>query len=316
MDKMQYLDFEKGVRSLDEQIAVLGESRVLADIEKARRLQVRRDAELRSVYSGLSPWNVVEVARHPDRPHALDYIAGMVENFVELKGDRAFADDQAIVGGLGRISGRGVVVIGEEKGSDTESRVRHNFGAVKPEGYRKAVRLMRLAEKFGLPVVSLIDTAGAFPGVESEQRNISGAIAESIQASLDLSVPSVAVVIGEGGSGGAMAIAAASRVLMLEYSVYSVVSPEGCASILWKDANHKKDAAKALKLTAADLLGMGVIDAVIEEPAGGAHRGREETVRRVREVVSIELKALSKFSRAQIRDSRVDKFERMTRLAK
>jgi acetyl-CoA carboxylase carboxyl transferase subunit alpha len=308
------LDFEKGIKSLDEKISDAGSKRSMADVDKVQKLQQKRDEDIRALYSNLSAWDIVEVARHPDRPHTLDYIAGMLENFVELKGDRMFADDQAIVGGIGWLGTRAVMVIGEEKGSDTDSRIRHNFGSPKPEGYRKAIRLMQMADRFGLPVIFLIDTAGAFPGAESEQRNISGAIAESIRASLDLSTPSVAVVIGEGGSGGAIAIAAANRILMLEYSVYSVISPEGCASILWKDTGHKKDAAKALRLTADDLLELGVIDNIIEEPLGAAHRGREETIRRVREVLTGELAALAKLSRTALHEQRLEKFENMTRI--
>ena len=307
---MIYLSFEGAVKKLDAQITELQNAKPSLDVAaKIRKLVDRRDAELERLYEDLDTWARVEVARHPDRPHALDFITGMADDFVELCGDRAFADDQAIVGGIGYILGRPVMIIGEEKGGTTEERLRHNFGSPKPEGYRKARRLIGLASRFGLPVVFLIDTAGAFPGAESEERGQSEAIASSIRACLDLETPSVAVVIGEGGSGGAIAIGVANSVLMLENAIYSVISPEGCASILWKSQENKTTAAEALKMTSADLLALGVIDAVIPEPAGGAHRNKIETIKRVKTLVAQELADFEKLRDPKAH--RAYKFEHM-----
>ena len=268
---MIYLDFEKDIKELDTKIKEL-QSNKNSDTKKIKKLIEKRDEELEKLYSNLSAWNRVQVARHPDRPHAIDYINNMIDGFIELSGDRMFADDNAIVGGIGYLNSIPVMVIGQEKGHDTETRLKHNFGMSKPEGYRKAIRLMELANKFKLPVIFLVDTAGAFPGADAEARGQAQAIASSIQKCFDLDVPSICVVIGEGGSGGAIAIAVANSVMMLENSVYSVISPEGCASILWRSQDYKEEATKALKMTSHDLLELGVIDTIIDEPVGGAQR--------------------------------------------
>ena len=314
---MAHLDFENSIRKLDEQLAELkgkSQKKNSADVKaKIKKLTDKREAELEKLYKGLGSWERVQVARHPDRPRTLDYIAGMVDDFVQLCGDRESLDDQAIVGGIGYIALMPVMVIGEEKGSSTESRLLHNFGMPKPEGYRKAVRLMKLADKFKLPVVFFVDTSGADPGPESEEHGQSQAIAESIRSCLDLSTPSVSVVIGEGGSGGAIAIAVANKVFMLENSVYSVISPEGCASILWKSQSHKKTAAEALRLTADDLMHLGVIDNIIAEPAGGAHRNKMETVKRVKFVVKAALTEMLK-SPDDHKAARIAKYDSMTRV--
>ncbi|MCL2439459.1 MAG: acetyl-CoA carboxylase carboxyltransferase subunit alpha [Alphaproteobacteria bacterium] len=309
---MQYLDFEKEVKSLDDKINSAG-NKGGASVSEAQSLIKKRDSMLSDIYSKLEPWDIVEVSRHPNRPHTVDYIAGMVSDFVELRGDRMFSDDQAIVGGIGYINERPIMIIGEEKGNDTETRLRHNFGSPKPEGYRKAMRLTKLADKFNLPIVYLIDTAGAFPGKESEERNISASIAESIQACLDVSVPTISIVIGEGGSGGAIAIGVANKVMMLKNSIYSVISPEGCAAILWKSADSKKTAAEALRLTSGDLKKFGVIDEIIEEPLGGAHRDRPATIRNVKAAIDKAFKEMSKLSPEAVKAARWTKFENMTR---
>ncbi|HEY1146519.1 MAG TPA: acetyl-CoA carboxylase carboxyltransferase subunit alpha [Allosphingosinicella sp.] len=270
-----FLDFEKPIAELDARVAELRETaeagalNIDAEIEK---LSAKSEKMLRDTYSRLTPWQKTQVARHPERPHFKDYVAGLVEEFVPLAGDRAFGDDQAIIGGLGKLGGRRIMLIGHEKGDDTASRLRHNFGMAKPEGYRKAIRLMQLADRFGIPVVTLVDTPGAFPGVQAEERGQAEAIARSTEECLNLSVPLVAVIVGEGGSGGAIALAAANRVLMLEHSVYAVISPEGCASILWRTAEKASEAAEAMRVTAADLRQLGVIDRIVAEPLGGAHR--------------------------------------------
>ena len=276
-----FLDFEKPIAELEGQIEALRHLSSSGDLniaDEVARLETKADRQLRQTYARLSPWQKVQVARHPERPHAGDYIAGLISEFTPLAGDRGFAEDRAIIGGLGRFRGRSVVVIGHEKGADTDSRVRHNFGMARPEGYRKARRLMELAERFALPVLALVDTAGAYPGIDAEARGQAEAIARSVEACLRLRVPLVAVVIGEGGSGGAIALAAGNTVMMLEHAVYSVISPEGCSSILWRSADNTQDAAEALKLTAQDLLKLGVIDTVVPEPLGGAHRGSAETI--------------------------------------
>ena len=309
---MIYLDFEKDIKELDSKIKELQDEKK-PDTKKIKKLTEKRDEELSKLYSDLSSWNRVQVARHPDRPHAIDYINNMIDDFIELSGDRMFADDNAIIGGMGYLNSTPVMVIGQEKGHDTETRLKHNFGMSKPEGYRKAIRLMELANKFKLPVIFLVDTAGAFPGADAEARGQAQAIASSIQKCFDLDVPSICVVIGEGGSGGAIAIAVANSVMMLENSVYSVISPEGCASILWRSQEHKEDATKALKMTSHDLLELGIIDTIIEEPVGGAQRDREQTIANVKEAIANELKKLLK-SPKQAKEKRIEKFTKMTRL--
>ncbi len=308
---MVYLDFEKNIKELDAKIDDLKGSD--GNEKKIKKLEEKREEELEKAYSNLTSWDRVQVARHPSRPHAIDYINSMIDDFVELAGDRMFADDKAIIGGMGYLDGTPVMVIGQEKGNDTESRIKHNFGMSKPEGYRKAIRLMELANKFNLPVITLVDTAGAFPGADAEARGQAQAIATSIQKCFDLDVPSICVVIGEGGSGGAIAIAVANTVMMLENSVYSVISPEGCASILWRSQEHKKDATKALKMTSHDLLELGIIDRVIEEPLGGAHRDKEQAIKNVKEAVVAELKKLLKAPK-QAKEKRIEKFTKMTRM--
>jgi acetyl-CoA carboxylase carboxyl transferase subunit alpha len=268
-----YLDFEKPVAELQARVAELrdsdGADTISSEIEK---IDAKAQKLLRETYARLTPWQKTQVARHPERPHFGDYVAAMFTDFLPLAGDRAFGDDQAILGGFARLGGRRVMVIGHEKGNDTESRLRHNFGMGKPEGYRKAIRLMQLADKFGVPVVSLVDTSGAFPGVQAEERGQAEAIARSTEQCLALGVPMVAAIVGEGGSGGAIALAAGNQVLMFEHAVYSVISPEGCASILWRSGERAADAAEAMKVTADDLLKLGVVNEIVPEPVGGAHR--------------------------------------------
>ncbi len=277
--------------------------------DEVSRLQSKVEKLLRQTYSKLTPWQKIQVARHSDRPHSLDYIDALIDDFTPLAGDRAFAEDLAIVGGLGRFRGYSVVVIGNEKGADTEARVRHNFGMARPEGYRKAIRLMELAERFGLPVITLVDTPGAYPGVDAEARGQAEAIARSIETCLNLKVPLISVIIGEGGSGGAIALATANKVLMLEHAVYSVISPEGCASILWRDGeNAAKDAAEALKLTAGDLDSLGVIDEVVPEPLGGAQRDRAEIIATVGDAIEKTLKELIEVEGGVLKTRRREKF--------
>src|SRR6476620_7694728 len=277
-----YLDFEKPVAELE---AKLDELRALetgdsaaAIREEITRLEAKAAQALKDLYAELTPWQKPQVARHPERPHCLDYVGTLITDFVSLSGDRKFGDDVAIIGGFGRFRGESVCVIGHEKGSSTESRLKHNFGMARPEGYRKAERLMQMADRFGIPVLSLVDTAGAYPGIGAEERGQAEAIARSTSASLELGVPNVAVVIGEGGSGGAIAIATANRVLMLENAIYSVISPEGAASILWRDTSKAQDAATSMKITAQDLERLGIIDRIIVEPLGGAHRDPSATI--------------------------------------
>jgi acetyl-CoA carboxylase carboxyl transferase subunit alpha len=271
-----YLDFEGPVRDLDGKILELkklSESGEAVDVvDEIARLEKRSREALREAYKSLNPWQKAQVARHPDRPHCLDYVRGLFTDFTALAGDRSFGEDEAVVGGFARFQGEPVAVIGQEKGNDTKSRLRHNFGMARPEGYRKAIRLMDLADRFGLPVVTLVDTAGAYPGIDAEERGQAEAIARSTEKCLSIKVPMVSVVIGEGGSGGAIALATANRVYMLEHSIYSVISPEGAASILWRDSTRARDAATNMKITAQDLLGLKVIDGIIGEPVGGAHR--------------------------------------------
>jgi acetyl-CoA carboxylase carboxyl transferase subunit alpha len=306
-----YLDFEKSIAELDSRIEELRETAEGSDLNidgDIDRLQAKSDRLLRETYAKLTPWQKTQVARHPDRPHFKDYVGALIDDFMPLAGDRNFGEDQAILGGLGRLGERKVVIIGHEKGDDTASRLRHNFGMAKPEGYRKAIRLMELADRFGLPVITLIDTAGAFPGVQAEERGQAEAIARSTEKCLSLKVPLVAAIVGEGGSGGAVAIAAANRVLMLEHAVYAVISPEGCASILWRTAERAPDAAEAMKVTAADLKGLGVVDRIVPEPMGGAHRRPEEAMAALGRALGEELDSLSRLSRDQVLAERRAKF--------
>ena len=287
-----YLEFEKPIADLETRVAELRDTATTGSIDidsEIAKLQSKASKLLKDTYARLSPWQKAQVARHPDRPHFKDYSARLADDFLPLAGDRAFGDDQAIIGGLARIGGRRVLLIGHEKGDSTASRLKHNFGMAKPEGYRKAIRLMQLADRFGLPVVTLVDTSGAFPGVQAEERGQAEAIARSTEQCLALSVPLIAVITGEGGSGGAIALAAANRVLMLEHSVYSVISPEGCASILWRTADKAADAAEAMKIAASDLKSLGVVDRIVEEPLGGAHRDRESAIDALRAAISDEL---------------------------
>ncbi|MGA7675618.1 MAG: acetyl-CoA carboxylase carboxyltransferase subunit alpha [Rhizomicrobium sp.] len=312
-----YLDFERPIAELEGKIVELRQlaaqdPNLQIDADVAR-LQYRADALVNDIYSRLTPWQRVQVARHPGRPHFSDYAVHLFDEFTPLAGDRAFAEDAAIVAALARFRGRAVAVIGHEKGSDTKTRLTHNFGMAMPEGYRKAQRLFALADRFALPVISLVDTSGAYAGVAAEERGQAEAIARSTQACLDLRVPFVATIIGEGGSGGALAIATANRVYMLENSVYSVISPEGCASILWRKPEKNQDAAAAMRLTAQDLFGLGVIDAIVPEPVGGAHRGVEETIANVGEQVARALAELSSLSPDELRRQRREKFLAMGR---
>ena len=311
-----FLDFEKPIAELEGKIAELrhlsqGDEVNIA--EEVGKLQAKVDRLTKQTYAKLTPWQKTMVARHPDRPHFSDYIAGLITDFVPLAGDRAFADDKAIMGGLGRFRGRAVAVIGHEKGNDTTSRVRHNFGMAKPEGYRKAIRIMDLADRFKLPVITLVDTPGAYPGIEAEARGQAEAIARGIETCLKIAVPLVSAIIGEGGSGGAIALAAGNHVIMLEHSVYSVISPEGCASILWRSGDQKEVAAEALKLTAADLKDLGVIDEIVPEPLGGAHRAKSETIERLGDSLATALERFDNMDGAQVRRDRREKFLQMGR---
>lgn len=313
-----FLDFEKPIAELEgkiEELRRMSEPNAINIAEEVARLTDKADRQLRTTYAKLTPWQKTQVARHPDRPRALTYIETLITEFTPLAGDRAFADDAAVIGGIGRFQGRAVMVLGTEKGSDTDTRVKHNFGMARPEGYRKARRLIKLAGRFGLPVLSFVDTSGAFPGVDAEARGQAEAIARSIEACLEAPVPLVAAIIGEGGSGGAIALAAGDQVLMLEHAVYSVISPEGCASILWRDAVQAATAAEALRLTAEDLKRLRLIDAIVPEPLGGAHRDSAATVRAVEDAVSEALKSLVSLDRATLRARRQDKFLAMGREA-
>ncbi|HEV2594258.1 MAG TPA: acetyl-CoA carboxylase carboxyltransferase subunit alpha [Sphingomicrobium sp.] len=306
-----YLDFEKPIAELETRVAELRETANSSDIDidaEVGRLEAKANKLLRDTYAKLSPWQKAQVARHPDRPHFKEYVAGIASDFLPLSGDRAFADDPAIIGGLARIDGRRVMLIGHEKGDDTVSRLKHNFGMAKPEGYRKAIRLMKLADQFGIPVVSLVDTSGAFPGVQAEERGQAEAIARSTEQCLALSVPMIAAIVGEGGSGGAIAIAAANRVLMFENAVYSVISPEGCASILWRTADKAPDAAEAMKITAADLQALGVIDRIVTEPLGGAHRDPDAAIGALKGALIEELEGCGKLGPDELRRQRRAKF--------
>jgi acetyl-CoA carboxylase carboxyl transferase subunit alpha len=307
-----YLEFERPIGELEakiDELSKLSDAGGAGGFEpeiaalRARVRQVRADT-----YAHLDAWQRTQIARHPHRPHFVDYVAGLIEDFVELRGDRTFSDDQAIVGGLGRFRGRPVMILGHEKGHDTATRIKHNFGAARPEGFRKAIRLMDLAEQFRLPVISLIDTGGAYPGIDSEERGVAEAIARATQRCLTLGVPMVAVITGEGMSGGAIGIAAANRVLILQHAIYAVISPEGCATILLRDRNLAEGAAKAMRITADDLLAMRVVDRIIEEPVGGAHSDRAQAIARVGDAIEAELDALSPLSPAALRRQRADRF--------
>ena len=307
-----YLDFETSVAELEGKIAELralaaGDSTVsIADEVKA--LEKKASKNLADLYVNLTPWQKTQVARHPDRPHALAYIGGLITDFVPMAGDRKFAEDFAVVGGLGRFRGSSVVVIGQEKGADTQARLKHNFGMARPEGYRKAVRLMELAERFNIPVITFVDTAGAYPGIDAEERGQAEAIARSTDCCMGLGVPLVSLIIGEGGSGGAIAIATGNSVLMMEHAIYSVISPEGAASILWRDAGRAKDAAAALKITAQDLKKLGVIDDIVNEPLGGAHRQPEQAINAAGEMIARILEAFAGVSPEVLRTQRREKF--------
>ena len=306
-----FLDFERPIADLEgkiEELRHLSDTGNIKIADEVERLQNRIDRLLRQTYTKLTAWQKVQVARHPNRPHCIDYIARMLETFPPLSGDRVFADDAAIIGGIGRFRGVSVVVLGQEKGTETEDRLRHNFGMARPEGYRKAQRLMKFAEHFGLPVITLVDTPGAYPGIGAEERGQAEAIARSGETCLDLRVPLISVVIGEGGSGGAIALAAANSVLMLEHAIYSVISPAGCASILWRDGDHAKDAAEALKLTASDLRSLAIIDEIIEEPLGAAHRGPDATITAVGDHIEAALERFANMDGATLRTQRRKKF--------
>ena len=312
-----FLDFEKPIAELQARIdelratAATGTVDISADVA---RLQSKSDKLLRDTYAKLTPWQKTLVARHGERPHFKDYVAGLFEEFVPLAGDRGFADDQAILGGFARFRGQRVMVIGHEKGHDTASRIRHNFGSGKPEGFRKAIRMMQLADRFGLPVLTLVDTSGAFPGVQAEERGQAEAIARSTEQCLALGVPMIAAIVGEGGSGGAIALAAASRVLMFENAVYSVISPEGCAAILWRTNERAADAAEAMKVTAQDLKTLGVIDAIVPEPLGGAHRDPTAAIGALANALAEHLGELSVLDADSLRRGRREKFLAMGRL--
>lgn len=311
-----FLDFEKSIAELEgkiEELRHLSDGEELNIADEVGKLQTQAEKMLRQTYDKLTPWQRVQVARHPNRPHTSDYIKALITDFTPLAGDRAYAEDRAIIGGLGRFRGWSVAVIGHEKGCDTDGRIAHNFGMARPEGYRKAQRLMAMADRFGLPVITLVDTPGAYPGAGAEERGQAEAIAESIRSCLGLRVPLVSVVIGEGGSGGAIALAAANTVLMLEHSVYSVISPEGCASILWRDGEKARDAAEALRITSYDLLEFSVIDGIIDEPLGGAHRDAEVTAGRVGDAIADALEGLRSLDGDTLRARRREKFLEMGR---
>jgi acetyl-CoA carboxylase carboxyl transferase subunit alpha len=307
-----YLDFEKPVAELEAKIEELravqvsGESAAIAD--EIAKLEARASQALKDLYAGLTPWQKTQVARHPQRPHCLDYVNALISDFTPLAGDRKFGEDDAVIGGFGRFRGDSLCIIGQEKGSTTEGRIKHNFGMARPEGYRKAVRLMQLADRFDIPVLSLVDTAGAYPGIGAEERGQAEAIARSTQACLALGVPNLALILGEGGSGGAIAIATANRVLMLEHAIYSVISPEGAASILWHDTSKAQEAATSMKITAPDLLKFEVIDAIVPEPVGGAHRDPAAAIALAGEAIADALSSLRALDRDTIRKQRREKF--------
>lgn len=308
------LDFEKDILEIEEKIEhlkLLAKDEDMDITREIRRLERKLSQHVNRTYMNLSAWQKAQIARHPARPHCLDYIKAFVEDFTPLAGDRCFADDEAMVCGIGKIDGYAVVVMGQEKGNDLETRIKYNFGMAKPEGYRKAQRMMALADKFHLPVISFVDTAGAYPGVDAEARGQAEAIASSIEKCLQVKTPIISIIIGEGGSGGAIAIATANRVLMLEHSIYSVISPEGCASILWRSGDKTKEATEALRLTAQDLKALGIIDEIIKEPLGGAHRNTEQTLDAVKEAISRQLRELSGLSPDELKRQRTEKFLNM-----
>ena len=316
---ISFLDFEKPIADLEARIRDLREldsdQDGGANIEKeVAKLKDKADQLLQETYKKLTPWQKVQVARHPNRPQFIDYVSGLIEDFIPLAGDRTYSDDKAITGGLGRFRGRSVMVIGHEKGSDMESRVRHNFGMARPEGYRKAARLMRLAERFNLPIITLVDTQGAYPGVGAEERGQAEAIARSTETCLDVRVPLIACVVGEGGSGGAVALASGNVVIMLEHAIYSVISPEGCASILWRSAERAQDAAVAMKVTAQDLTVFNVVDHVVEESIGGAHRNPATTIFALGEAIEKALNGLEGKDGGSLRQHRREKFLAMGQL--
>jgi len=306
-----FLEFERPIAELEnkiEELRHLSDSGNINIADEVGRLQVEADRQLRQAYSNLDPWQKVQVARHPERPHCIDYVNALFDDFTMLAGDRSYGEDSAVLGGMGRFQGYSCVVIGTEKGADTTARVHHNFGMARPEGYRKAQRLMRLADRFRIPVITFVDTTGAYPGIGAEERGQAEAIARSIETCLGLETPLVSVIIGEGGSGGAMALAAANTVLMLEHSIYSVIAPEACSSILWRSVDQARDAAQALKLTAHDMLQFGVIDRIVEEPVGGAHRDSLGTIDAVGAALAQALDALRGFDGAALRAQRREKF--------
>jgi acetyl-CoA carboxylase carboxyl transferase subunit alpha len=306
-----FLDFERPIAELESKIDELRHLSATGGIniaDEVGRLETTAARLLRQTYARLTPWQKVQVARHPERPHCLDYVGGLITEFVPLAGDRAFAEDAAVIGGIGRFRGRSVLALGTEKGADTPSRLRHNFGMARPEGYRKARRLMRLADRFGLPVLTFVDTNGAFPGIDAEARGQAEAIARAIETCLDIRVPLIASVIGEGGSGGAIALAAGNTVLMLEHAIYSVIPPEGCSAILWRDGGHAQEAAEALRLTAQDLSRLRVVDRVVSEPLGGAHRSPKEAVEKLGEAINEALNPLLGLDGNVLRTRRREKF--------
>ena len=309
---LSFLDFEAPVAELEGKIAELkalaANDPAVSIGDEVKALERKAAKQLADLYQALTPWQKAQVARHPERPHTLDYIGALITDFTPLAGDRKFGEDLAVVGGLGRFRGEPIMVLGQEKGSDTQSRIRHNFGMARPEGYRKAVRLMELADKFGLPVLTIVDTAGAYPGIDAEARGQAEAIARSTDCCLGLGVPLITIIIGEGGSGGAIALATANAVLMLEHAIYSVISPEGAASILWRDPGRAQDAASAMKITAQDLKKIGIIDEIVPEPTGGAHRAPGETMTAAADAISIALASLRPMGPEAIRNHRREKF--------
>lgn len=312
----RYLEFEKPVAALQEQIERLEENAEGGPVDvktESSRLREKVREELQFIYANLTPWQKAMVARHPERPHFTDFAKALFTDFEPLAGDRFFAEDAAIMGGMARFNGRPVMAIGHEKGRDTESRLRHNFGMGRPEGYRKAVRLMEMADRFSLPVLTFVDTAGAFPGIEAEERGAAEALARGTAACLKLGVPMIATITGEGGSGGALALAAANRVLMMEHSFYAVISPEGCASILWRSGDHAKDAAQAMRISAQDLQKLGLVDGIIPEPLGGAHRDPLAAMQAVGEEIEAELEKLSGLGREGLKRERREKYLAMER---
>src|SRR5215468_7809430 len=312
-----YLDFEKPVAELEAKIEELRAMQASGDAvaigEEIERLEAKAAAALDELYAALTPWQKTQVARHPQRPHCLDYVSALITDFTPVAGDRKYGDDEAIVGGFGRFGGESLCIVGHEKGSTTEGRIRHNFGMARPEGYRKAARLMELANRFAIPVLSLVDTAGAYPGIGAEERGQAEAIARSTEACLQLGVPNVAVILGEGGSGGAIAIATANRVLMLEHAIYSVISPEGAASILWRDTAKAQEAATNMKITAQDMVRFGVIDSVVPEPTGGAHREPQAAITMTGEAIATAFAELQGLDREAVRKQRREKFLSMGR---